>query len=114
MSTLTFEEDYESNEFKARNVVQFSLRDQNFKVARLTMQQLQDAATEAAENPKRTTTLEDWFKRRLAPKDFDRFWKLVNTKGNPVRIGTLTNIINAVERELQGLGAEDDEDAPKE
>ncbi len=109
---LTFEADYDSDEFKASNTIPFTLRNRVFTIARLTMQELQDDAAEAVENPSRTTTIEDWFKRRLSASDFAEFWAMVNTEGNPVRPKTLNEIIVAVNAELQGVG--DDEETPKD
>lgn len=111
-TNLTFEEDYDSDDFKASNKVSFDLRKQVFTVTRRTMAQLQADAEEARNNPNRMTTFEDWFKSHLSDKDFERFWKVVNTENNPVRFATLKKIIAAVEAELNAVG--DDEDTPKD
>lgn len=113
MSTLTFEEDYDSEEFRKSNTIEFRLRSEVFKVRRLTMQELDDLAEQGDDKTGTlTTTFQKWFSARLTPSDFDRFWRLVNDTDNPVRPKTLVEIINSVNAELQGVG--DDEETPKD
>ena len=110
MSTqqFTYEDDFESDEFKAKNAISFVLRKSTFNIVRLTMEELQNISAEGTTE----FVLEDWFKRRLSASDFKRFWKIVNDKENPVHIKTVTKIIKDMETELQGLG--NDEQTPKD
>ena len=113
MSTnLIFEEDFDTEDFKAANYVQFTYRNSVFKVKRRTLAQIKADAEEAKENPERETTFEHWFKSNLSPADYERFFELFNDEDNPGRLPTIGKIIAAVEAELAGTG--DDEETPKE
>ena len=109
---LIFEDDFETEDFKARNTVQFTYRNQVFKVKRRTLQDLLDDAERARTNPQKQTTFENWLENNLTTADYERFWTLFNNPNNPGRLGTIGKIIKAVEEELAAVG--DDDDTPKE
>ncbi len=104
----TYEEDWDTPEFKKSNRIAFRFRKQDYSTPRPSIEDI----------PKFDDALAEGFKAfyelLLTKADAKRFWDSVTVQGNPAKPETLLQLTKDLYADIQGVTGPDGEEDPKE